>query len=281
VPLAVVGDEAEVARDNVPDHLPPGLELGDRLGRQVEIVVAVGELGAEPVGAALDLAGPPGAHVVDGGEDLVRRPIDGEGGRVAGIARVASLPQLVGPGHDLLDRVRLAFAGGDQIAEAAGHVRAPGVRADLVAFVGRHQPDLREAHLRLVSDPRDLEHQVVARPLLRVLHEVEGVVDDVPHDLLAGHQLGGPERRAVHVSVTVTPLPAHVAGVALDGGRPPAARVDDGGEDRLGRLWRREAGREMRVGTFDDRHVDLSFVHTTIHAPEIRHRSDRRRQVRG
>ena len=71
-PLGRVADEAEVAVEHVPGDPPTGDQFGDPLGAAVLVLVAVGELVAELVGAALDISCPPAADVVDGGEDLVR-----------------------------------------------------------------------------------------------------------------------------------------------------------------------------------------------------------------
>src|SRR5262245_41836004 len=62
------------------------------------------------------------------------------------------------------DPVRLPLPGGDEGAEAAGHVRGPGGGADLVALVLRHQAKLRESHLGVVALPFDLEDQIVTGP---------------------------------------------------------------------------------------------------------------------
>jgi hypothetical protein len=58
----------------------PGHELRDLLLAVVQVLVAVGELGAELVGAPFDVPGPPGADVVDGGERLFRGLVDDDGG---------------------------------------------------------------------------------------------------------------------------------------------------------------------------------------------------------
>src|SRR5262249_45216738 len=67
-------------------------------------------------------------------------------------------------------------AGRDQALQAAADVSAPGVSADVEAFVVGNQTDVGEMELRPVALLRDLEDDVGALPLGLVLDEVELVV---------------------------------------------------------------------------------------------------------
>ena len=69
-PLGLVVGKVEGGVHDLPDDFPIGNELGDLLLTAVDILVAIGEFVAELVGVAVDLPRPPGANVVDGGEDL-------------------------------------------------------------------------------------------------------------------------------------------------------------------------------------------------------------------
>src|ERR1022692_5114401 len=65
---------------DVPDDSLVRDERADLLLGVVDVFVAIGELGTERVGVPFDVAGPPSADVVDRREDLLRGPVDGEGG---------------------------------------------------------------------------------------------------------------------------------------------------------------------------------------------------------
>src|SRR5579859_132693 len=159
------------------------------------------------------------------------------------VARVARL--LVG----------VPFAGRDEVAQALGDVVAPGARAAIVAFDGGDQADVREAKLGPVAAGFDLEHDVRPVPLLLVLHEADEALRDVPHDLLAGHELGDLLRRAVDVLVAVRERAAEDVGGAVDLARPPSAHVVDGVEHLLGRGVDGDAQREALLRV----HGRLSF----------------------
>ena len=115
----------------------------------------------------------------------------------------------------IIHRVRFALARGDKLAQAAGDVLAPGVRADVVALIGRHEPGVREADLGLVAFLRDIEDDVGAVPLGLVLDEVEVVVQDAPCHSLARRELGDLERAAVDVLVVVVEDGAEFVGLAF------------------------------------------------------------------
>jgi len=51
-------------------------EFGDPLGAAVQVLVGIGELGAEFVDGSVDVSGPPSANVVDGREGLIRRLVE-------------------------------------------------------------------------------------------------------------------------------------------------------------------------------------------------------------
>src|SRR5512135_1496108 len=128
----------------------------------------------------------------------------------------------------------LAFAGGDQIAQASVDVVAPALEAALVTLEARDQPDVREAHRRLAVLLANLEHDVRALPLGLVVDEVEAGIRDVPDHPFARHQVSDLLRTAVDVLVAVGELGAETVGTAGDLSRPPRPHVVDGGED-LGR----------------------------------------------
>ena len=94
----------------------------------------------------------------------------------------------------LLHRVWLTLARGNELAQAAGDVLTPGVRADIKALIGRHEPGVSESDLGLVAILRDIEDDVGTVPLSLVLDEVEVVVQDVPCHFLARHEFGDLER---------------------------------------------------------------------------------------
>src|SRR5882672_4623472 len=89
-----------------------------------------------------------------------------------------------------LVRVGLPTTLRDEAAKALVHVEAPCARAAIVALDGGHEAHVREADLGLVALPGDLEHDVGPVPLALVADEVDLAVRDVPHDLLARHELG-------------------------------------------------------------------------------------------
>src|SRR5215510_5454173 len=76
IPLALVLDEAKPAVGYAPDELLAGNEFRYLLRRAVDVLVTVGELGAELVGVALVLPRPPCADVRDGGECCFRSLFD-------------------------------------------------------------------------------------------------------------------------------------------------------------------------------------------------------------
>src|SRR5688572_18264266 len=86
VPLVAVLDEAELALQHAPGNSTAGDELGDPLPAEMKVLIAIGEFGAEPVGAAFDVTRPPGANIVDGGVGRLRALLDGEGRGEAVIA---------------------------------------------------------------------------------------------------------------------------------------------------------------------------------------------------
>src|SRR6185437_7224211 len=138
--------------------------------------------------------------------------------------------------------MRLALCGwqpvtrADQGPQAGAQVEVPGVRADLEALVLGGQPDVGEADLGLAAPRGDLEVDVGVFPLGRVVREVEVVVQDMPGDSFAGHELSDLDPAAMRVPVPVGELVADLAGAALDVCRPPATDTVNGAEDFTGCL---------------------------------------------
>src|SRR5262245_55905329 len=135
----------------------------------------------------------------------------------------------------LLPPVGLALTLGDQIAQAAVDVGGPGVRTDVVAFIGRDQAYVREANVGVVASLRDFKHNVSVLPLALVLHEVEVVVDNMPTDLFACNKFRDSDSATVHVSVVILKFTALVS-PALNAFLPPSTNVVDRVEDFLARL---------------------------------------------
>jgi hypothetical protein len=102
-PLRLVLDERQVSVKHVPRDSLARDELGDPLGAAVHVLVAVGELGPQLVGAAVDLSRPPAADVSDGGEGLLRcvvhRKGDGEVLRAHDVLRFLSLCSVIQTRH--------------------------------------------------------------------------------------------------------------------------------------------------------------------------------------
>src|ERR1700682_1382017 len=69
-PLGFVFGEIQLAVDDQPNDLPARDQLLDPLLGVMDVFIAIGELGAERVGAAFDVACPPSTDIVDGGEGL-------------------------------------------------------------------------------------------------------------------------------------------------------------------------------------------------------------------
>src|SRR5215510_2064504 len=116
-----------------------------------------------------------------------------------------------------LDRVGLAFAGGNEVAQTGIYVLAPRVGADLVAFIGRRQPNVRKAKFGFAVLPADFKNDVGAGPLSLVLDEIKVVAQHVPYDFLARHKLGDFERGAMNVFSLIEKYRTELVGIALDG----------------------------------------------------------------
>src|SRR5579872_804648 len=144
-----------------------------------------------------------------------------------------------------LIRVGLPLALHDEVAQALVHVEAPCTGAAIVALDGGHEADMGEADLRLVALLRDLEHDVGAVPLALVLHEVDLAGRDVPHDLLARHELGDLLRGPVELLVAVGPLGTERVRAAVDLSGPPPSDVVDRVEGFLRRLIDQDGRREI------------------------------------
>src|SRR3990170_3186165 len=83
-------------------------------------------------------------------------------------------------------RVRAALPGGDETAQAAADVVAPGRVADIEALVLRHQADVSEPDLGRAVLLEQIEPDLRALPLALVLDEAHPVVQDAPGDPLPG-----------------------------------------------------------------------------------------------
>src|ERR1700722_6208285 len=144
-----------------------------------------------------------------------------------------------------LVRVGLSPALRDEVAKALVHVDAPCGRPTSVALDGGHEADVREADLGLVALLRDLEPDVGAVPFALVADEVELARGDVPHDLLARHELRDPLRRTVDLLLAVRKLGAERVRAALDLSGPPPLDVVDRVEGFLWRLIDEDGRREI------------------------------------
>ncbi len=71
-PLVLLGDETELAIQDVPDDPLTRDGLADPLLGPMDVLVPIGELTAQLLGVAFELSCPPSADIVDGGEDLLR-----------------------------------------------------------------------------------------------------------------------------------------------------------------------------------------------------------------
>ena len=129
----------------------------------------------------------------------------------------------------MLAPVGLALALGDQVVQAAVDVGAPGVRADAVAFVCGDEAYVREANFCFVAFLGNFKDNVGVLPFALVFDEVEVVVYNVPHNLLAWNKLGDPDGAAVNVLVAVLEF-TELIGPAVDLFRPPSTNVIDCGE---------------------------------------------------
>ena len=78
-PLVGLLGEVEERFLNVPNDSLVREELADLLLGVVDVLVAIGELGAERVGVPFDVARPPSADVVDSREDFLRGLLDDVG----------------------------------------------------------------------------------------------------------------------------------------------------------------------------------------------------------
>ncbi len=95
--------------------------------------------------------------------------------------------------NDFLAGVRLTFTGGNEVAQTA-QGKAPAFLTNIVALIGRHQPDVGEADFRLVSRPGNFKDNIRTDPLALILNKVKVVFYHVPDDFLTGHQFGDFER---------------------------------------------------------------------------------------
>lgn len=139
-------------------------------------------------------------------------------------------------------RVRLTFPRGDKIAQATGYVPAPGVRANVIALVCWYEPKVREANFSFVTIPGNFKNNVSTVPLALVFNKVEIVVQHVPYDSFAWHELGDLQRATVNVVVVVIEHRSEFVGVALYCLRPPAANVINGFENFFWGLVYRKGG---------------------------------------
>jgi len=102
-PLRLVLDECQVPVKHVPRDSLARDQLGDPLGAAVHVLVAVGELSPQLVGAAVDMSRPPAANVSDGGEGLLRSVVhregDGEVVRAHDVLRFLSLCSVIQTRH--------------------------------------------------------------------------------------------------------------------------------------------------------------------------------------
>src|ERR1039457_1657612 len=113
-------------------------------------------------------------------------------------------------------RVRFAATGRDQPLQTPVDVEAPSARARLEALELRHAATVRESHLGLITVRRDLEGDVGACPLVRLLGEVEERFLDVPDDSLVRDELADLLLRVVDVLVAIGELGTERVGVPFD-----------------------------------------------------------------
>src|ERR1700688_4649772 len=111
----------------------------------VRVWNTVSELGAEFVGVAFDFTGPPATNIVDGVEGLFWRLAYRKRGCVI---LTAHFP---GFRDHFFQRIRLAFAFDNQIAQTALDVRTPRIGTDIEALVLGNQSLMREADFRFVA----------------------------------------------------------------------------------------------------------------------------------
>src|SRR5262244_453721 len=115
-----------------------------------------------------------------------------------------------------LDRVGLPLALGNEVPQAGIYVHAPSVRANVVAFVGRRQTNVRKAKFGFAVLLADFKSNVGTSPLRFVLNEVEIVAQHVPYDFFARHKFGDFECATMKVLGVIEKYRAEFVGVALD-----------------------------------------------------------------
>src|SRR5262245_36269856 len=94
---------------------------------------------------------------------------------------------------------------------------------------------MNEAHFGPVALRGDVERDVGAGPLARVLGEREAGVDHPPHDPPSRNQLSDLLNGVVEVPVAVRELISDFVGVAFDVACPPSTNICYSGEDLVGR----------------------------------------------
>src|ERR1041385_1333191 len=144
-------------------------------------------------------------------------------------------------------RVWRAVTGRDQTPQAAVDVRAPRVRTDIEAFLGRDQSEMREPDLGLSICLHDVEMDFGVLPFALVAREVELIVAHAPHHFHPGNEFCDLDRAAMDVPMPIAELAADLVGDALDIFGPPSAHVVDGVKRVFRRLVDRESCREALV----------------------------------
>src|SRR4029453_7680744 len=114
VPFGSVFDKVDVAVHDMPDHFFAWHPFSNPLSRLVDVLIAVRELGAEPVCASVNFSRPPPTNVVDGVEDFFRRLLDRKGSRVTLGIHVFSPNWL--PSHTRKRHPKLAVLSGPKAA---------------------------------------------------------------------------------------------------------------------------------------------------------------------
>ncbi len=145
LPLILVFDKVKAGVQYVPDNPLAGDEFGYLLFGTVRVWNKVSELGAEFVSVAFDFTGPPATNIVDGVEGLFWRLAYRKRSYVI---LTAHFP---GFGNHFFQGVRLAFAFGNQIAQAALDVRTPRIGTDIEALIFGNQSLMREADFRFIA----------------------------------------------------------------------------------------------------------------------------------
>src|ERR1700690_489626 len=129
----------------MPDDFLAGNEICHFLFGTMRVWNTVSELGTEFVSVAFGFPGPPATNIVDGVEGLFCRLAYR---KRSCVILTAHFPDF---SNHFFQRIRPAFAFGNQIVQTALDIRTPRIGTDIEALILGNQSLMREADFRFIA----------------------------------------------------------------------------------------------------------------------------------